>query len=305
MWQKITEWLGFTGIHDESVWQDILVSSFLIPIVIYLAAKLYHWWNAVKPSRLIFKKYLSEYIFVYIFHSAMSSVDENWNLIKAPKYITRFPQPIPTDASNIAVQKKLNIDPVTSLADSECVADVFNVLGQVNKTRNIIIADLMKDWNIKSDPIFTVGFNPKTANLMRSSYPIYFQIKETKNPVNDNMDAHVCINNSQYKFGCDYPYDSGILQKSFNIESETPVFILAGLGTAGTKAAGHILKEYYIVLGKLYGSRAFCVFFTTKINEGVRSTSIQKIVPNPTYLKRILYPVLFYRFWKRKYFKLD
>lgn len=294
MWDKITTLLSFTGVEDKSIWQDVFFSSLLIPITIYLGVKLLKWWGKIRPSRLVFKDYLAKDSRVYIFHSQMSSADDNWVLKNNAKYITRFPQPIPTNHANLGIQKKFNIDPVSSCADGECVADVFNILGLVHKTKNIFIGDLINDWNIWSDPIFSIGFNPKTHKLMERCDPIYYELSDDK----------IRIKNTDISFDSSLPNDAGIIQKTFDRESNKPVFILAGLGTTGTSAAGYVLKNTFVKLGKLFSGTHFCVFFKVKIDEGNKSASIQKIVPNPKWINVILHPLLYYNFSKKGYFKI-
>ena len=295
MWDKITTLLSFTGVEDKSVWQDVLLSSFLIPVMIFLGVKLSGWWNKIRPSRLVFKDYLDKDSRVFIFHSQMSSADDNWNLKDNPKYVTRFPQPTPTNHANLGVQQKFNIDPVSSCADSECVADVFNILGLVHKTKNIFIGDLINDWNIWSDPIFSVGFNPKTHKLIERCSPIFFELDNTA----------LKVKNTNISFDSYLPNDAGVIQKTFDKESKKSVFILAGLGTMGTSEAGYVLKNNFIKLGKLFGNNSFCVFFKVKIDEGENSALIQKITPKPKWFRIILCPVSYFSFRKKGYFDYE
>ncbi len=295
MWDKITTLLSFTGIEDKSVWQDVIFSSFLLPIIIFLGIKLSEWWNKVRPSRLVFKGYLDKDSRVFIFHSQMSSVDDDWDLKDNPKYITRFPQPIPNDHAKLGVQQKLNIDPVSSCSDSECVANIFNILGLVNKTKNIFIGDLINDWNVWADPIFSVGFNPKTHKLIERCGPIFFELNDTA----------LKLKNTNISFDSYLPNDAGIIQKTFDRESKTPVFILAGLGTMGTSEAGFILKSNFIKFGKLFGNNSFCVFFKVKIDEGKNSALMLKITPKPKWFIIIFHPVLYFSFRKKGYFNYE
>ena len=292
MWNKITNLLSFTGVEDKSVWQDVLFSSFLIPAMIFLGVKLLKWWNKIRPSKLIFKDYLSKDSTVYIFHSEMSGADDSWNFNKNQKYITRYPDPIPTDHTHLGIQQKLNIDPVSSGADSECVADIFNILGAVQKTKNIFIGSLINDWNIWSKPIFSVGFNPKTHKFIEKCDPIFFELDGTS----------LKIKNTRISYGSNLPNDAGIIQKTFDKESKNSVFILAGLGTLGTSEAGFVLKNNFVKLGKLFGNDPFCVFLTVKTDEGKNSALIQKITPKPKWFRIILYPVSYFGFRKKGYF---
>jgi len=292
MWDKITTILNFTGIADKTVWQDVVISAFLIPPMILFFKKLFEWWNEGRPSRIIFKNYLAENQHVYIFHSQMSSADDSYNKKENPKFIAIFPNPTPTDHTSLGVQRRKNIDPICSIANTECVADVFNVLGSVNKTKNIFIGDLIKDWNVWSNPIFSVGFNPKTKKLIERCEPIFFE----------QMNGNLKIKNTNINFNSVLPNDAGIIQKTLDKESKNTVFILAGLGTTGTSAAGLILRNNFIKLGKLYGNDPFCVFLTTKIDEGKNSALIQKIIPKPKWYRVIVHPATYLNFKHKNYF---
>lgn len=286
MWNRITNFLSFTGVEDKTVWQDVIFSSFLIPIIIFLGVKFLEWWSRIRPSRLIFKDYLNKNSNVYIFHSQMSSADDDYNLKNNAKFITRYPQPTPTNHANLGKQEKFNIDPVCSEADSECVADVFNILGLVQKTKNIYIGDLINDWNVWANPIFSIGFNPKTRKLIERCDPIFFEL----------TNASLKIKNTSISFDAYLPNDAGIIQKTFDKESKNPAFILAGLGTLGTSEAGFILKNNFVKLGKLFGNDPFCVFLTVKIDEGKNSALIKKLVPNPKWYRIAMHPISYFSF---------
>jgi len=223
----------------------------------------------------------------------MSGADNAWNFNPDQKYITRYPEPLPTDHTNLGTQRKLNIDPVLSEAEAECLADVYNILGKVGKVNNINLGDLINDWNIWSDPIFSVGFNPKTNKLIEKCSPIYFEL----------IDGLLLIKSKNITYNAILPNDAGIIQKTFTKDTNNPVFILAGLGTIGTSATGYILRQYFIKIGKLFGSNPFCIFLKVKIDEGRTSAFIDKILPAPSWCRIILYPLTYYSFRKKNIFK--
>lgn len=294
IWEELTNFLKPTGIEDVTVWQDIAVSSVVIPITLLLMTKLLEWWNKLRPSRSIFKGYLSENKDVYVFHSEMSVANDDWSKNPEPKYISFFPSPTPTNHNNLNIQRKLNIDLVSSVADGECVADIFNILGQVRKTKRIHLGDTIKDWHKWSTPIFSVGFNPKTEKLLKKCDPIYFELVNNSHGLTLKNDSIVLDDQS--------PNDAGIIQKTFDCESKVPVFILAGIGTTGTSAAGHVLKENYVKLGRLYGNRPFCLLFRVKLDEGKQSAQIKRIMPQPKWYVYILHPITILTFKNRGYF---
>ena len=295
MWDEIVSLMNFTGIVDKTVWQDVIISSFLIPLMIFLFSELRKWWDKTRPSHQILKDYIDNDTDIYIFHSQMSAADENFNLKSKQNYISRFPQPIPSNSANLGAQKKFNIDPVSSGADGECVATIFNILGLVQKTRNIHIGDIIRDWGLWAVPMFLVGFNPKTEKIIERGVPIDFEM----------VGSAFKIKNSNISYGCIFPDDAGVIQKTFDRDFDNPIFILAGLGTTGTSAAGLILKNNFVSFGKLFGNDRFCVFLKAKIDEGNTSASIQKIVPKPKWYRIFIHPLLYFSFKNKDYFKLD
>lgn len=295
-WSTLTAILSFTGVKDVTVWQDVIISAFVIPISIFLGNKILVWWNSTRPSKLVFKDCLGKDDNIFIFHSQMSGADDNYNFNPNQKYITKYPEPLPSNHANLGIQKKLNIDPVLSEAETECLSDVYNILGTVGKVRNIDISDLINDWNIWSYPIFSVGFNPKTLKLIEKCDPINFELSISR--------GELKVKDCNISFDSRVPNDAGIIQKTFIKDTNVPVFILAGLGTMGTSAAGYILKQNFVEIGKLFGSNPFCVFLKVKINEGKEAASIDKICPKPKWYRAILYPITYYRFSKKKYFQL-
>jgi hypothetical protein len=291
-WNKLTMALSFTGIKDVTVWQDVFLSVFLIPIAIIILNRIIKWWNNARPSHLLLKGYLDKEN-VYIFHSQMSGADDNWQFNPHQKYITRFPDPMPSNHANLGIQKKLNIDPILSEAESECLTDVYNILGTVGKVKDIHIGDLINDWNIWSSPIFSIGFNPKTMKLMEKCDPTYFELTGSELKMKDH----------NISFDAMVPNDAGIVQKTFIKDTNTPVFILAGLGTMGTSASGYVLRRNFIEIGKLFGGDPFCIFLKVRIDEGKMAATIDKIYPKPKWSRIVLYPFTYYEFYNKKYFK--
>lgn len=82
--------------------------------------------------------------------------------------------------------------------------------------------------------------------------------------------------------------------------SKMPVFILAGLGTTGTEAAGKVLNENCISLGKLCGNGSFCVLFKTDITKGSNYYEIKGIFPKPKLYRAFWYPLTFIKWHFKK-----
>lgn len=297
IWENLNNFFKFTGITDVTVWQDVAVSTFLIPVGIIVANKIKVWWSSTRPAHLVLDSSLKNKATVLVFHSQMSGADDNWNFNPDQKYITRYPNPLPTNKSNLAVQKKLRIDPILSQAEADCLADIYNVLGKNGKVTNIVSADLINDWGKWSDPMFSVGFNPKTMKFIEKCEPVYFEL-------NGGGRGGLEITDINHKVTYDaiIPNDAGIIQKTFVKNSKSPVFLLAGLGTLGTAASGYIFSKYIVELGRLFGNAAFCVFLKVSTSEGREAAYIDKVYPSPSLFRKIIHPITYFMFNRKQLF---
>ncbi len=282
----------FFTITDKAIWQDVILSSLLIPFVIWIFEKIRMWINSTRPLRLLLKGYVGKENEVLLYLSQFSGADASGNQNPNQKYVTFYPSPLPTNRSNKNSALYQNIDPVWSESDGRCAADIFNILGRVGKNKNIKIADTVKDWGKHITPIFSIGFNPKTQDLLTECEPINYSLK----------DLALSIDGSAIKLDSGYPGDAGIIQKTFVKNTSVPVFILAGLGTLGTEVSGNVLSRNCVELGKLYGSKTFCLLFKTDITKGRDYYDIKSMYPKPAYWRAILYPVTFFRWHGRNIF---
>jgi hypothetical protein len=284
----------FTGIPKDS-WRDVVISSFLIPIVFYLFTKLRTWLVSTQPINLVLEGFRNSKKDILIFLSQLSGANNHNNQLQLTQnqlYVSRFPQPLPQNHYIFGIRTYQNIDPVWSQSDGQCAAEVFNLLGQINKHDGFRIADTLKDWNEQFSPIFSIGFNSKTLDLMNYCSPINFQLGANG--------ANLSISGNNLALGAAYPSDAGILQKTFMSNSRMPVFILAGLCTIGTEAAGKVLNENCISLGKLYGRGSFCLLFQTDITRGSDYYEIKGIFPKPKLYRALWYPLTFIKWHLKK-----
>src|SRR3989344_3936008 len=251
--------LNFFCIADKSIWQDIFLSSLFIPADWFIFKKTGNWWSDHRPAHALLKEYRNLNVEVFIFLSQLSGTDNNYAKNPNQKFVTQFPKPLATNVNNLGHIINKNIDPVWSEADGLCATDIFNVLGRVGKTNNVRIANLINDWGRRANPIFTVGFNPKTRDLIQECYPIYFEGYDN---------AYLRIKNDYKKLDCITPNDAGVIQKTFIKNTKIPVFILAGLGTVGPSVPGNFLSRHFQELGKVYGNKPFCILLKTDITKG-------------------------------------
>lgn len=283
-WEYLTKILAFTGVKDAAVWQDVLLGVLLIPFAIEFLRWVIDFLNNQKPLRLLLKEFLASDANTLIFLSQLSAINENGKVNCDQKYVIKYPNPLPTAKKAIKLAFRKNIDPVWSEGDGECLASVYNVFGRVGKVKGVRIGDSVEDWDKWSNPTISIGFSPKTHKLIEKCEPIYFKIAENELSIKGNalkLDSYI-------------PNDAGIVQKTFIRDSNSPVFILAGLGTMGTSIAGYYLGKTCVELGKLYGNKPFCLLLSAKTDEGKESVTIRAAYPKPA-ISRIIMHYFTYR----------
>ena len=282
--------IDFFNITDKAIWQHVVLVAILIPLVLLVLEKIKKWYINAKPLSLLLNGYKNSNFEVLLFLSQLSGANDSHQKNPNQKYIASFPMPLPTDKNNLEYRRYQNIDPVWSETDGRCAADVFNILGRVSIIKDIRIADTIKDWDKHRNPIFTIGFNPKTVDLEKECKKINYEGYNS---------GYLKIEGHDLKLDSRYPKDAGIIQKTFLNNTTVPVFILAGLGTNGTATSGYFLNENCLELGKLYGNEAFCVLLQTDITKGRNYYEIKGVYPRPNMLRAFLYPIVFYT-WNKK-----
>lgn len=288
------EFIDFFTTISYSTWQGIVLSSFFIPLVFYLASKIRTWFISLHPVNELFSGYRKSKEDILIFLSQLSAINNQGQLNIRQNYISRYPQPIPGNQNNLASRAYRNIDPVWSQSDGQCGAEVFNILGRIKRIKGFRIADTIKDWNEIAHPVFAIGFNPKTRDLLNCCTPINFNL--------ENNDSALSIDGHTFSLGARYPNDAGVVQKTFVNNNDKPVFILAGLGTTGTEVAGQVLNQNSVPLGKLYGNQPFCVLFKADITRRSSHYEIKAVFPKPKIHRSILYPITFIKWHRKKIF---
>lgn len=293
-WQKLTELLYFTGVKDTTVWQDVAITAFLLPIIFFLIQRIIIFLDVSRPIKALFKGYIGKDVQPLIFHSQLRAVDDFGKPLHNPKYINEFPSPTPTNRRRLGSALKQNIDPVWSEADGECLTNVYNLLGRANKLSGIEIADTIKDWSKHNRPIISVGFNPKTHDLEKRCTEIDYEL--------DLGNATLNLPKMNVSVDAYRPNDGAVIQKTFLKSTGQPVLILAGLGTIGTSAAGYVITNEANSIGKLYGNKRFCVLLKADSNIGTTSGEIVRIYPYPKAWRIVLYPVTFSRYYRNNFF---
>jgi hypothetical protein len=271
----------------NDTWSDVFLSSIIIPIVFESYTQLRRFWINSRPLNQLFNGYKNSLNEILVFLSQLSTVR---NGLSNPSYFSNYPYPLPNNQNNLATKNFVNIDPLWSQSDGKCLSHILNILGRINNTQNFRIANTILDWRNHYNPIFTIGFNPKTVNLYNYCNPIFFDV------ING---FSITVKGHSFELDCNYPKDAGIIQKTIITETNSSVFIVAGLGTAGTEVAGYLLSSNAVDLGKLFGKSSFCLAFTTDIDIAEGNSVIKGVYPRPHWSKAFFYPFTYFK-WSRK-----
>jgi hypothetical protein len=271
----------------SDTWRDVILNSIIIPIVFEFYSQLRSIWLNSYPLSQLFYGYRNSDYEILVFLSQLSSFRIG---LSNPSYFSNYPSPLPNNHNKLATKNFQNIDPLWSQSDGKCVSHILNIIGKINITLNYRIANTILDWRNHYNPIFTIGFNPKTVNLYNYCNPLYFDVS------NGNS---ITIQGHSFVLDCNYPKDAGIIQKTIITETNSSVFIIAGLGTTGTEVAGYLLSSNAVDLGKLYGNKAFCLAFKTDMDMAEVNSVIKGVYPRPHWSKAIFYPVTYFK-WKTK-----
>ncbi|MBX9780517.1 MAG: hypothetical protein K2X26_09230 [Chitinophagaceae bacterium] len=274
------------------VWQGLFWGSLIIPITTTAFRYLFKWINSKKPLKMLLSDFIKKDKTVIVYLSQLS-VSQGLNKINNPSFISYYPAPTPTNIKNLGSRGYVNIDPLWSESDGKCATSVINLLGRAGSKNNFVIADLISDWNNIDSPIITVGFNPKTNNLMPLCNPIFFKV--------DNNYSDLTIKGHDLTITTTVS-DYGIIQKTSTIHTNQKVLILAGAGTGGTELSGYILNKYSIELGKLYGRNDFCLVFTTNRNISSKHYELIGLYPYPLFYNRIRYFWTYTKWLKKNIF---
>lgn len=285
----IKDVLSFFSDIQRATWQEIVLTVVLIPTVFELYKLLNKWLRHRRPLNLLLKGFRDERKEILIFLAQLFSVKDNGERDPRSIFKAAYPQPYPGKSDNITFKCFSNIDLVWTQTDGECATDIFNILGRAGRRKNFRIADVIKDWS-RTEPTFSIGFNPKTDRLLENCRPINFS---------GQQNGMLTIDGTDIKLHANYPNDAGIVQKTFVRNTSIPVFILAGLGTTGTSAAGYVLNSYGQDLGRLYGCTAFCLLFHSDITRGREYHQLKAVYPKPHFIKAFSSPFTYLK-WYRK-----
>jgi len=290
--QALKSILDFFTSTPKHVWQELVLDVLVIPGVVIVYRSIWKTYTDTRPLFILFSGIRKSKKEILIYLSQLSAFSPaTRSKIPNANFSADYPDPQPTNRNNLSQSFYSNIDPLWSEGDGRCAADILNILGRLGRKEGYRIANTINDWNETFNPKFSIGFNPKTKDLIANCEPIDFNIPQDY--------GFIKLRGHHSSFTIQGKEDMGIIQKTFLKDANTPIFILAGFGVSG-----NILNRHAIELGKLFRNKSFCVVFKTDLSKGKDYYVMKAVYPNPTNLRKAIYFVTYFKWRKRNLFPI-
>jgi len=224
------------------------LGSLVIPGVLYLVRSLTRWWHETRPPLKLLE--------------GLASQEEPCRIFVRDLLV-------PKDSPLISVDPGVGIGTVPNVlelwpdVEGRGAASVFNVLGQVGKTRNIEIVRMSQDvgeWNCH---VVVLGAQANKAfDFYRLMKNVAFRM--------DAENIYDAVSGEPLKRVQGFGY--GIILKAsnpFKTEGRRGIgFLLGGYGTLGTAAAAYYFREHFRQLGKEFGNDCFGIVVRAPVTAG-------------------------------------
>ncbi len=235
------------------VWTSIIIGavlgSIIIPVVHYLIKASLKWWGQTRPALKLLEGIADQQEVCRIFVRDLI-LPENTPLISVEP--------------RVGVGAVPNVRQLWPDVEGRGATSVFNVLGQVGKTRNIEIVHMSQDigeWNCH---VIVLGAQAnKCYDFYRLMENVAFRMD------NENIYDAVSGEIMERKEGFGY----GIILKALN-PFKTPGprgigILIGGFGVLGTAAAAaYYFKENFRELGKEFGMDCFGIAVRAPVTAG-------------------------------------
>jgi len=156
-----------------------------------------------------------------------------------------------------------NVHELWPRVEGVAISNLFNLFGQVHKTKNTQIIEMSKDTGLWSSHIIVLGAQAQKC------YDFYSQMKD----VAYYMDPELKDKKTGVLIPKDTGYGYGIILKTTNPHFKNGIGILiGGYGVLGTEAAGYYFAKNCAQLGKLFKRKNFGIIIRASVTAGVEST---------------------------------
>lgn len=182
-----------------------------------------------------------------------------------------------------------NINSVVGYGDVQALSEIVNLLGTVDKKRNMYVQDVNEAWSNWSDPIICIGGGFKSNQIVDVCLPKLVEYR-----TDNNVRFALLTNGKEYNN--DGVIDSGVLYKGKSATGEVCI-VINGLGELATTATAKTFQKNAKRFGKIYGSAGFAAIVQSKLKAGHQIAELIDVQPKPKWYRIMLHPVTYYK-WR-------
>lgn len=147
------------------------------------------------------------------------------------------------------------------------VSYIFNVLGQVHKTDNIVVVPLSHDHGEWNSHIIVFGAQTnKSFEFYRNMQHVAYRMDNAD--IYDNESGEIIERENGYGYGIILksinPFANHELKKGIAI-------LIGGFGVLGTEAAAYYFQKNFRLLGKEFGKKCFGIVVRARASSGAQS----------------------------------
>ena len=209
------------------------------------------WWSFRRPASKVLEGFLDNDVSAKVFIKDLMVPD---NTLRAPKLFS---------VEGSFQQANPNIGIVWPEVEARGLAEVFNMLGQLDKYQNINVIPMSEGYEDWQGNILVLG-----AQAMKCR-----EFYRTMDEVGYGVDEERIYNveTSETIVAPDQEYGYGVIIKARNNNSSShaaPAFLLGGFGTLGTEAAIHYFSSHIADLGKEFGNDCFSIIVRVRLGSG-------------------------------------
>ncbi len=224
-----------------------ILGSIVIPIIQYSLKWLTKWWQESRPPRKLL--------------AGIAKQNETCRIFVRDLHVSKETPLISVDPK-IGVGTVPNIQEVWPDSEGRGIASIFNVLGQVNKTKNIEIVRMSQDigrWNCH---VIVLGAQANKA----------FDFYRLMENVAYRMDGDNIYNNLSGEIvRREAGFGYGIILKALNpykTSGRGIAILIGGYGVLGTAAAAYYFREHFRDLGNEFGEDWFGIVVRSPVTAG-------------------------------------
>ncbi len=218
------------------------------------------WWIFRRPAGKIFGSIIDKKNTLNIF---VKDLDVPNNTFDNPKLFSK---------EGGIQQINPNISKVWPEVEGEGLAELFNLLGRIDKRDNINIIPTSQGLSNWSDNLIVLGAQAiKSLEFYKTMNNVGYRMDDKEIYDNDTGEIIPRENDDQYGYG--------LIIKAKNPHSKSKKsfgFLLGGFGTLGTRASIYYFTHNIDKLGKAYGDKCFSLVIRARTVSGYKSAEVME-----------------------------